>query len=80
MDRLHTYEPKCKDSLGGFEMLREEEHRKAMRHEIQNEILRRDRVLFQGASRKCFCGGDMNRTGFSGVWIGNTFLDRNNKA
>jgi hypothetical protein len=65
MDRLHTYEPKCKDSLGGFEVLREEEHRKAMRHEIQNEIMRRDRVLFQGASRKCSCGGDMHAHGFT---------------
>ena len=64
MDSLHTYEPECKDPLGEFEALLEEEHRKAMRKEIGCEIMRRDAEVFSKAPKTCpDCGNPMHSHG-----------------
>jgi hypothetical protein len=58
-NRLHTYEPICKDLLGNFELQREEEHKRVMRDELKGEIEKRDRAVFLEADRKCPLCGDL---------------------
>jgi len=74
MDRLHTYEPTCKDFLGDFEIRREEEHRKMMREELAAELRRHDEMLFLEASRICpkcegkvYAHGKTNTLGYLAV-------------
>lgn len=64
MERLYQYEPKCKDLLGEFEALKEEEHREAMRQELKEEIMRKDKELFTAATRQCpVCSNVMHAHG-----------------
>jgi len=60
MNSLHTYEPACKDSLGKFEIEREEAYKQMMRKELQQEIKRRDDLLIEHYPRNCpICQGKL---------------------
>ena len=58
-NRLHTYEPICKDFLGSFELRREKEHKREMCEELREEIEMRDDAIFREADRRCSCCGGM---------------------
>lgn len=67
MNSLQTYDPKCKDPLGIFEMQREKEHRRQMKKEMTDEIIRLDEEAYAAASRICpKCGAVMHGHGRCG--------------
>jgi hypothetical protein len=58
---LHTYDTLCKDFLGAFETELEKEHKIIMCQELADEIMRRDKLIFDGTNRVCHnCNSKMH--------------------